>query len=401
VPLVILEHMFGNLKKALDLLEQAVQELDPDVLDPDFAVVLVQQFSRVEKLAAAGKSLVSRRVAATGTWRAGGDRSAAHFIARKTGDSVGESVTVIETANRMRDLSSTEEAFRSGRLTQAQAAEIASTAAVAPKAEQSLIELAETEGIEKLKQECRSVLAQSCKDERDKAERLHRTRYLRTWTDTEGAFRMDAKLTPEAGAEVRSTLDALRDEQFRQARRQGRTEPSQALEADALVEMARAAKGGANKAAARAVVNVTVDVAALNRGYTQSGEVCEISGVGPISVAAAQTLMTDSFLKVLFTKNGNIQEVAHAGPTIPAAMRTAVVQAFPECAVDGCRETKRLEVDHVKPRGKLGLTELKNLVRLCSHHHALKTYRGFELKRLKGRWMMVPPKNASARASPT
>jgi hypothetical protein len=306
-PFPIIEHMFANLKKALDLLERAVQELDPDALDPKFAVRLVEQFSTMEKLAAAGKALASRRVAATGAWREKGDKSAAHFVARKTGDSVGAAVTVIETANRMRDLSSTEEAFRSGRLTQAQAAEIASAATAAPKAERSLIELAETEGIEKLRKECRSVLAQSCKDERDKAERLHRTRYLRTWTDMEGAFRLDAKLTPEAGAEVRSTLDALRDEQFRQARRQGRNEPSQALEADALVEMAKAAKGGASKAADRAVVNVTVDVAALNRGFTKSGEVCEISGVGPISVAAARTLMTDSFLKVLFTKNGNIQ----------------------------------------------------------------------------------------------
>jgi 5-methylcytosine-specific restriction endonuclease McrA len=69
--------------------------------------------------------------------------------------------------------------------------------------------------------------------------------------------------------------------------------------------------------------------------------------------------------------------------------------------VDGCRETKRLEIDHVQPRGKLGMTELKNLVRLCTHHHALKTYRGFELKRAKGSWIMVPPKDAKARASPT
>jgi len=195
-----IERMFGELNQAMGLLEQAVRKLDPDTLEPRFAFDLVRIFSKAEKLAGAGKALAARRVAQSGSWQGEGDRSAAHFLARTTGDSVSASVTAIETAGRMGELSSAEEAFRSGRLSAAQAAEIASASSVAPRAEKALLEVAENEGIEKLRQVCREVVARHSKDELERAERLYRSRYLRTWTDPEGSFRMDARLTPEAGA---------------------------------------------------------------------------------------------------------------------------------------------------------------------------------------------------------
>jgi hypothetical protein len=239
-------------------------------------------------------------------------------------------------------------------------------------------------------------MAQNCRDEKDKAERLHKSRYLRTWTDTEGAFRMDARLTPEAGAEVRAVLDVLRDDLFRESRRQRRNEPTQALDADALVEMARAARSGSSKKVGpKAVVNVTIDIKALNRGHANNGEVCEIEGAGPISVAAAQQLMTDSFLKLIFQKNGNVLEICHFGRYIPARVRTAVEHLYPECVVEGCHETKRLEFDHRIPKKKLGPISVENVVRLCRQHHFLKTYRSFELKRVKGQWKLEPPRERS------
>jgi hypothetical protein len=395
-----IEHMFGRLKRSVAELEQAVQELDPESLEPRFAVDLVKVFSKAEKLACAGKALAARRVAQGGGWQGEGDRSAAHFLARTTGDSVSASVTVIETACRMSELSSAEEAFRSGRLTAAQAAEIASAAAVAPRAEKALLEVAEGEGIERLRQVCREVVARQCKDEQERAERLYRSRYLRTWTDPEGSFRMDARLTPEAGAEVRSVLEVLREEQFQRARRQGRKEPYQALEADALVEMARAARAGSGRVGPKAVVNLTVDHRALVRGHAHAGEACEVAGVGPISVAAARGLLADSFLKLILTKGGKIKEVAHLGRTIPARLRTSLEQSYPECVVKGCRESRGLEIDHVVSLAEGGATSLDNLVRICSHHHRLKTYRGFRLKRVRDKWVLAPPQDAPARTSP-
>lgn len=401
VVVATIKRMFGKVKQAVGLLEKAVGALDPDTLDPSFALDLVRLFSKAEKLSGAGKALAASRVASSGSWRTKGDRSAAHFISRTTGDSIGASVTAIETARRLAELPSSAEAFRSGVLTQAQAAEIASAASVAPEAEKQLLRVAKTEGIAGLKQMCQKVVAQACSDEAKRAERLHRERYLRSWTDSEGAFRLDARLAPEAGAEVRATLDALRDLQFQQARRQGRKEPYQALDADALLEMARAARAGGKQALGpKALVNVRVDHAALVRGHAGPGEVCEVPGVGPIPVAAARELMSDSILKLLVSNGKEVQAVAHEGRTIPARLRTALTELYPECAISGCRESKRLEIDHVLPRAEGGATSLDNLVRICSHHHRLKTYRGFALARVKGKWRLDPPSEKGARASP-
>lgn len=392
--------MFDQVKKAIKLAEDAVSELDPDVLEPSSAAELVKEFTKLENLAGAGKALAARRVAETGAWRAEGDRTPAHFIARRTGGSVSATVTLIETGKRVRDLSATEEAMRSGELTLEKAAAVASVATVVPKTERSLLKEAKTESIERLKQECRSVLAQHCEDQREKAEKIHKSRYCRTWTESDGAFRLDARLAPEKGAEVKAVLDVLTEEQFAQARRQRRKEPMQALAADALVELARQARGGSSskKLGPKAVLNVIVDIEALNRGHVEDGEVCEIAGVGPVSVAAAKALMTDSFVKVLFTKLGKIQEVAHMGRYIPAALETAVKQSYKECVIDGCHETKGLQIDHTQGLAQFGLTKFGNLKRMCGYHHGLKTYKGYELEEVKGKWNLVQPKT---RAGPT
>lgn len=394
--------MFDRLRRAVRDLEEVVADLDPETVHPRFALDLVALFSKAEKLAGAGKALAAGRVASSGGWRKEGDRSPAHLISRTTGDSVGTCASAIETARRLAELPRSEKAFRSGRLTHAQAAEISSAASVAPEAEARLLRVASTEGIDGLKQECRRVLAQACTDEADRAERLHRSRYLRTWCDHAGAFRLDARLAPEAGAEVRAVLDALRETSFERARRQGLKEPYQALEADALVEMARASRDGVSKAllGPKAVVNVRVDRAALVRGHTKGAEVCELAGVGPISVDAARALMSDSILKVLVCNGSQVETVAHLGRTIPAKLRTALHERDPECVVAGCHERKGLEIDHVVPLAEGGPTSLANLVRICSHHHRLKTYRGFRLENHDGKWHLTSPKGARARASP-
>lgn len=255
--------MFAKLKQAVATLEQAVETLDPDVLEPSFALDLVKLFSKVEKLGGAGKSLAARRVASSGSWKQQGDRSPAHFLARATGESVGAVVTAIETAERMAELPKAQDAFRSGELSQTAAAEIAQAASLAPGSEKQLLRVAQTEGIVGLKQECRRVIASSCKDEAEEAERIHKGRYLRTWTDDGGAFRMDARMTTEAGAEVKLALDGLREELFHQARSRGLKEPYQALEADALLELARCYRSGkGNSVGPKALVNLRVDHAA-------------------------------------------------------------------------------------------------------------------------------------------
>jgi hypothetical protein len=80
------------------------------------------------------------------------------------------------------------------------------------------------------------------------------------WTDPDGAYRIEARLAPDAGARFSSAWKAHTDRIFCEARRAGRREPHAAYAADALVALA--SEGPCKPVEVR----VTVDSAALSRG---------------------------------------------------------------------------------------------------------------------------------------
>ena len=61
----------------------------------------VELFSVGEKICAAGKALAARRVAESGSWRRSGDRSAAHWLARRSGSSVGQAAGTLEAIDQI------------------------------------------------------------------------------------------------------------------------------------------------------------------------------------------------------------------------------------------------------------------------------------------------------------
>ncbi|MGI8775651.1 MAG: HNH endonuclease signature motif containing protein [Actinomycetota bacterium] len=366
--------------EARDKLKQAVASLDPDVLDGRSAEELVEVFSDIEKVAAAGKALAAGRVASSGLWRASGHRSAAHWVAQKTGVAVGSAVGVLQTASALSELPEVDQAVRSGKLSEAQAKEVAAAAAAAPEATGELLELAARESLNGLKSRCASLKAAAVPDEAERYARIHSRRRIRHWSDPDGAFRADIATTPDAGAVLLAALAPLITELEKEATAQGRRESYEALGADALVAMAahfRDCGKTPERSGPGAMVHVVVDHAALERGYTQTGERCEITGIGPVPVATAQALVTDSLLAVIAAKGTDIREVTSHSATIPTKVRTALQLKGRRCRVPGCGATHGLEIDHDHPRHLGGPTALKNLGWLCPYHHYLKTYRGY------------------------
>jgi len=182
-PLSRIEPMFDEVKRARELLKEAVAALDPEVLDAGWAKELVAEFAGIERVAAAGKALAARRVASSGAWRKEGDRSPAHWMARTTKTPVGAAAGVLETAARVKELPRTEEALRSGRLNEIQAKEVASAASADPAAEGELLEAAETETVFGLRERCARVRAAALSDEVARYENVRNRRRLRHWSD--------------------------------------------------------------------------------------------------------------------------------------------------------------------------------------------------------------------------
>ncbi|HEX3394987.1 MAG TPA: DUF222 domain-containing protein [Acidimicrobiales bacterium] len=388
--------MFATVRAAISLMHRALAALEPRTFAADDAARLLRLFAEVERLAAAGKAMMARRVEETNLWRRDGHRSAASWLASTTGSSMGAAVGALETARRLESLSATAEAHRDGRLSEAQAREITGAAAANPAAEADLLTAARREPVAALRQRAQRINAANAADEAARQQAVHAGRHLRHWSDPDGAFRMDLRTTTEAGAAILATLKPFADQVFAEARTAGRRESTEAYAADALVSMAEAAvvPGGDDRpgpSGPRAMVHVRVDHQALVRGHTEGDEVCEVPGVGPIAVATARAWAGDAVLRALVINGVDVVAVAHAGRSVTAAQRAAIEERDRCCVVPGCAVANGLEIDHVDGWVPTRITTLARLARLCRWHHYLKTHCGYRLEGSVGDWRLVAP----------
>jgi 5-methylcytosine-specific restriction endonuclease McrA len=377
--------VFAQTTRAVQALEQASRDLEPAVLEGRDAARLLDVVAQGERLCAAMKARLARRVDETRVSRAAGHRSAAHWVAERTGQTVGAATRALETVRALDDLPATAEAFRTGQLSEVQAAEITSAATDEPTAEKSLLEAASETNVKGLRDRCRQVRAGAQADDQAWARQLHVTRRAHEWHDPDGAYRIDARLAPDAGARFSSAWNSHIDRIFEEARRAGRREPRTAYAADALV--AAVTEGPCKPTEVR----VVVDNAALARGHTKDGERCEIAGAGPVPVHTARSLVADAAVTVMVREGDDITAVSRPTRTIPAKLRRAVEARYPTCCVNACSNDQFLEIDQVVAVEDHGRTEDANLWRICPHHHKLKTEAGRKVTGTAHDWDLVPP----------
>jgi len=375
-------------------IEEFAGKIDYEVLEPNYAERLVETFAKIEHIAAHVKAMAARRVESTGAWRLQGYRTSGQWMARKAGVSVPQAERVLETAKLLEELPKTEQAVREGKLSEVQAGHIAQAAKASPSSETELLEAAKTEGVGQLKDRCAKVKAAALADDVARHNAVHKSRYLRHWTDQMGAFRLEAKMTPEAGAIVLAALAPHKQRLFRESRKAGLRESYDACAADALLsisEHSRQCTGEGKALGPGTMVHVRVDHSALVRGSLKPGEVCEIPGIGPIPVATAQAMAGDAFLAAVLTDGADVQSVTHIGRNIPSRFYTALEERDPCCVVPECGNRHDLQIDHNQPVYQQGPTKMDNLARLCRWHHHLKTYYRYQLSGKPGAWEWNPP----------
>jgi hypothetical protein len=189
-----------------------------------------------------------------------------------------------------------------------------------------------------------------------------------------------------------AALDKETDALFRASWEKGRREPRERLAADALFRLL----------AARTTAHVTVrvDAAALTRGSLEPGEICEIAGIGPVSVQAVRDLLPEAFFNVLVRDGVDIRTVTSTSRVIPRRIRTALHDRDPVCIVPGCGSVRYLEIDHWRTQVRdFGPTELDNLCRICSIHHDMRHEDGWRLGGGPGRWTWDHPGLSPGRRS--
>jgi hypothetical protein len=337
------------------------------------------------------------RIDDTNAWTAEGHRSAAHLLAAESGVSVGQAMKLVETARRLHDQSRVQDAVRTGQLSESQTREVSEAAHEDPEAERELLDIVNEDGFAGLKKEAERVKAnaRTAEQEAEREERIQRTRYVDHWIDAEGAGRGEWKLPKPAHTRLVAALRVEQDRIFKAARAEGRHEPQRAYAADALVALAEhSLDGGPAKKSrsAKARVIARVDLAAVRRGTTIPGEVCEIKGAGPVSAEDMRDLLGDALLDIVLTDGVDVMNVTRIGRTTTAEIRTALEWLYTECGVRGCNQTAYLERHHTDDYAKTRHTKLSELVPLCKHHHKLVTHRRFTIKkRPDGQYDLIPP----------
>src|SRR5687767_9555764 len=235
----------------LESVRQAMSELagcfDAELVDGPSALAVVEQAACIEKLAAVVKVLAAKRVADTGVWRGQSDRSAAHYLARVSGSGVGAARDGLEMAGRLRKVAKVEAAVRGGRLSTQQAAVISEAAVADPRAEQRLLEQVEELSLQEIKTECNRVKMAALPDPDARRKEIHDNRFAVKVDRGDGSGEIRYRSTIDEIAQVWSVIQGFANEEFKQARKQGRREPSGAYAADGLLAMALAAGSGDTK----------------------------------------------------------------------------------------------------------------------------------------------------------
>jgi len=390
------------LDEARDLVAQlrrCFAAIDPQTVSPDDARVLLDEARAIEHLGASIKLQFTPRAMCGAPWREEGHRSPASWLAEATRTSVPEAVATITTAQRLAELPATAGALMNGEISPTEARAVAAAATADPSSEANLLAATGTMSVATLLSVARKTANAAYEQDPDHQKKLHGDRFLRFWNDTEGMTRFSGGVTSEDGIALISAIRSRAAHVFDDAlRAQLPPEPQAAYDADALVALVAGddrqatfdgPRGGRSR---NPEIVFHVDLVAFRTGALETGELCEVPGVGPVPLHVVEDVLGDATAKLVIRDGVDIRTVCNMGRTVPAHLETALEARDITCVVPNCNVTLGLEIDHWQiPWAQGGPTALWNLARICKFHHRLKTYEGYGLSGGPDKWEWRPP----------
>lgn len=238
--------------------------------------------------------------------------------------------------------------------------------------------------------------------------------YLKRWIRDDGMYAGSFLLDPENGRTVFAALDAVvaprrggprfvdAAEQRRrdELERDDRTDDQ--LLADALVDMVRLAADadpGRLFGSSRPAVRMHVAADPLGRpdahGY--------IEGDGqPVSRATIERSMCDGgVIGVMFDQDGQVVDVGRTKRLFTARQRVALAARDGGCVFPGCdRPPSYCEAHHIVEWKHGGVTDVRDGVLLCRHHHMLVHNNNWSIVRRGAQYLLIPPRSIDPAQTP-
>jgi hypothetical protein len=230
----------AEVRAAAQGLGALLDRLDPSVVTVDDAMAMVEVFCRIERMAAAGKTLLAKRATdSLRLLRHKGFKDGVDYLARTLDISAGDAAATLGMANALEGLDATTTAAKTGGLSPRKVAAVASAAIADPTTENAMLKLAETAPVKVVQERSRQIRRHASQEtDEQRAANARRRRSVSHWIDPDtGDGRGSWRLPPGAHAEVVAELNRRANRYFERARRHGRRELPGAYMADALTEL--------------------------------------------------------------------------------------------------------------------------------------------------------------------
>lgn len=370
-------------RRALDVLEaadgSAFAECDRDGLD-----VMLGELGRVRGVVAGFEVAIARRAR---TLASSGHSECADAVLAEHGRRRSrEAKAAAERERACAEVPDLERALSAGDITTGHAdALAAATNGLDQETKASFLEWAPTLAkqaaampVDRFANECRDLVrALMADDGESQLAQQRKQRNLRRWRDrVTGMWHLHAELDPVAGARVDAALDAA----TRAAR--AAAPADQPLSWDqASAEAFEGLLTGAQAVDRRVPdVAVHIDWSTLIDGL-HSQSMCETSDGTKLPVSTVRRLCCEAeIFPVVLDGDGGVLDAGRSSRLANRAQRRALRAMYRTCGHPTCSVPfDRCEIHHVDAWERLGLTDLANLLPLCSFHHHLVHEGGWRL----------------------
>ena len=377
---------FSLLDQAIEALEKANSELEPELLDASGARAVLGRYARARRLVDYGVAAVSRKI------------DDAAVVSRTTGTPVGQAKATIELGNNMKAAPELGAALQSGAVSAEQAREIAAAEASVPGVTEELVKTANSEPFHVFKDRTRKLKLEA-EQHKGLATRQRAARSARHYSDDLGMTHIHLTFEPLAATPIVNRAEADAQRLYRQARRSGQTETFEAYLADAFLDML-AGKGKGRTT--RPELVVLVDYETIKSAWKLSPDgISKIPGVGPIDPQDAKAVAQDAFINAVLVDGKDLRHLKrfgrHVPPEIKVALELGKAPEFDGPVCCGCGNRFRPERDHLEPVVARGPTSYLNLEWKCNACHVAKTEADRKAGKLTPR---SPPDGAPSKGPP-
>ncbi len=234
---------------------------------------------------------------------------------------------------------------------------------------QQLVADAERQSVETFARECRELARTLQYDEGvARLENQRRQNNLRQRVDrVSGMHHFHLEVDPESGAKVTAAYTAHlatlrvrhRDDDISRDR----------LGAQAMVELITGARAIDRRVPE---VSVLIDLATMINGLHEAS-ICETSDATMLPPDTARRLCCDAeILPIMLNGDGEVLDLGRSRRTANRAQRRALRAMYRTCGHPDCQTPfDHCQIHHVIWWERFGLTDLDNLIPLCSRHHHL------------------------------